>query len=65
MLTCSVKFKTHAASITVHDDGHITCFKHTHNNQLCAYESFTSKELAGEFMIEPFPTSQYIVELHE
>jgi hypothetical protein len=63
MLTCNVKFKTHAVSITVQDDGRINCFKHTHNNEVCDYETFTNKELASEYVIAPFPSAKWVVEL--
>lgn len=65
MLTATLKFRTHAVAVTIHDDGHICCFKHTHNNSHCDYESFDDYSIAQEWIIEPFPMNRWVLEMHD
>lgn len=65
MIKCQVKFRTHAVTIHVRDNGHITCLKYNHNQTHCMLESFMDEDAAGEFIISPMPAIEYRVELNE
>jgi hypothetical protein len=65
MMNASIKFRTHAVSITIQDDGHINCFKHTHNNELCEYETFDSYSAAEDYIIKPFSLDRWVLEMHD
>lgn len=65
MLSANIQFRTHAVSITIQDDGHIRCFKHTHNNSICDYETFDTYELAEDYIIKPFPMDRWVLEMHD
>ena len=60
-----INFTTHSASIHIDDLGHINCFKCTPTQSYCDYETFTSQELAQEYIIKPLPSTIYFVDVAE
>lgn len=55
-----IKFKTYRVHIA-RDDLHIYCFKMT--NSRCDLEVFEDQEAAADYILTPFPSIVYEVEL--
>lgn len=58
-----IKFKTHAVHIARDHEDRIYCFKMTHTR--CDLEIFDDQDLAADYILEPFATIVYGVNLEE
>ena len=59
-----LRFPSHSVQISMDDDlGVIYCFKYTDDR--CDLQSFTDQEAAGDWILEPFPSMTYRINLPE
>ena len=63
LLKFTMTFSTHGVLVTKFDTGEVRCWKYT--NSRCDYESFCSEEAAIEYIITPFPSLGWQVEITE
>jgi hypothetical protein len=59
----TLKFPQHNAFIRIDSSGRIHCFKY--NSRTCDFAHFTDQFEAGDWVLEPLPTTYYQVTIHE
>jgi hypothetical protein len=59
---CHIRTATHSVHVSQDlDTGTLYCFKYT--DQRCDYDQFESSWEATEYVLEPFPSQQYYVDM--